>query len=214
MGRCLARAETTRTSRSVGATVASVTIRDRYPVELVGEGVRLREVSSEDAAAALAFAADPEYFLYLPFEPITDEAAESLFLAGLAAQAIEQPRRQYHLGIVWTATNELIGMARLGISEPEHLVGDIGYGVRRDRNGEGIATEAAGLLLDLGFADLGLHRIFAYHHPANVGSQRVLEKLGMQREGRLRENLLAHGAWRDSVVWGILDREWNQVRSA
>jgi [ribosomal protein S5]-alanine N-acetyltransferase len=191
-----------------------VTIRDRYPVDLVGERVHLREVSSQDAAAALGFAGDPEYFRYLPFEPITDEPKEAAFLAGLAAQAIEHPRRQYHLGIVWTETDELIGMARLGISEPEHLVGDIGYGVRRDRTGEGIATEAAGLLLDLGFGDLGLHRIFAYHHPANVGSQRVLDKLGMQREGRLRENLLAHGAWTDSVVWAILDREWNELRSA
>jgi RimJ/RimL family protein N-acetyltransferase len=57
-----------------------------------------------------------------------------------------------------------------------------------------------------------LHRVFAYHHPDNLASQRVLEKLGMQREGRLRENLLAHGTWRDSVVWAILDREWTQVR--
>jgi RimJ/RimL family protein N-acetyltransferase len=184
-------------------------IPDCFPVELIGRRVRLREISRDDAAAALAWAADPEFFRYLPYEPIIDEAAEAAFLEDLAAQAIEHPRRQYHLGIVWTATDEVIGMARLGIDAPEHRVGDIGYGVRRDRNGEGFATEAAALLVDFGFHELGLHRIFAYHHPDNLASRRVLEKLGMQQEGRLRENLLAHGAWRDSLVWGILDHEWN-----
>jgi ribosomal-protein-alanine N-acetyltransferase len=186
-------------------------IPDRFPVELGGKRIRLREVSADDAAASLVWAADPEFFRYLPFEPITDEVAEAAFLAGLSVQAHEQPRRQYHLGIVWTATEELIGMARLGINEPDHLVGDIGYGLRRDRQAQGLATEAACLLLEFGFADLGLHRIFAYHHPDNLASRRVLEKLGMQLEGRLRENMLAHGVWRDSLVWGILEREWNQL---
>jgi ribosomal-protein-alanine N-acetyltransferase len=190
-----------------------VTIPDSFPVELTGDRVRLREVGTDDAVAALGFAADPEFFRYLPFEPVRDEASEAEFLARLAAEARATPRRQYHVGIVWSATGQLVGMARLGISEPEHLVGDIGYGVRRDRQRRGIATEAAALLLDFGFGELGLHRVFAYHHPDNRASQRVLEKLGMQCEGRLRENLLAHGTWRDSVVWAILDREWTQVRS-
>jgi RimJ/RimL family protein N-acetyltransferase len=189
-----------------------MTIPDRFPVELAGTRVRLREVSGEDALAALGFAADPEFFRYLPFEPVPDAPAEAEFLGRLTTEAAAKPRRQYHLGIVWSATDQLVGMGRLGISEPEHLVGDIGYGVRRDHQGRGIATESAALLLDFGFRDLGLHRIFAYHHPDNLASQRVLGKLGMQREGRLRENLLAHGTWRDSIVWAILDREWTKFQ--
>jgi RimJ/RimL family protein N-acetyltransferase len=188
-----------------------VTTPDRFPVGLAGKRVRLREVSADDAVTALGFAGDPEFFRYLPFEAVPDEAAEAKFLARLAAEARAKPRRQYHLGIVWSATHRLDGMARLGINEPNPLVGDIGYGVRRDHQARGIATEAAALLLDFGFRDLGLHRVFAYHHPDNLASERVLEKLGMRREGRLRENLLAHGTWRDSVVWAILDREWTEL---
>jgi ribosomal-protein-alanine N-acetyltransferase len=193
------------------AIVAHVVIPDRFPVELEGTRIRLREVGPADAVEALAWAGDPDFFRFLPFEPIVDTASEAAFLGDLAAQARARPRRQYHLGIVWRATEELVGMARLGINEPDHGVGDIGYGLRRDRQGLGIATEAAGLLLELGFNTLGLHRIFAYCHPDNFASRRVLEKLAMREEGRLRENMLAHGTWRDSLVYAILDREWNQA---
>ena len=72
----------------------------------------------------------------------------------------------------------------------------------------GWATEAAGLLLRFGFNDLRLHRIAATCDPRNVASARVLEKIGMLYEGRLREALLIRDGWRDSSVYAILDREW------
>jgi ribosomal-protein-alanine N-acetyltransferase len=181
---------------------------DLHPVAITGSRVRLREVGPEDAVATMAWAADPEFFRYLAFEPVFDQAAEEEFLRGVQAQSRARPRIQYHLGVVWLATDELVGMARLGITSAEHREGDIGYGVRPDRAGQGIATEAAGLLLDLGFETLSLHRIFAYHHPDNRASERVMQKLGMQREGRLRENMFEHGAWRDSVVHSVLEHEW------
>lgn len=181
---------------------------DIYPAVLAGLTVYLRELESSDVDAALEIAADPAFFRYMAHEAVTSRDDELAFLRGVEASALVRPRRQYHLGIVWRETDDLIGTARLGISDPVFAVGDIGYGVRRDRWGRGVATEAAGLLLDFGFNVLGLHRIFAYHHPDNIASGRVLAKLGMQREGRLRENMRSHGAWRDSMVWGILDHEW------
>jgi [ribosomal protein S5]-alanine N-acetyltransferase len=185
---------------------------DLYPVTLLGARVRLREVGPEDAAAALLWAADPNFFRYLTFEPVVSEAEEKEFLRGLRAEARARPRRQYHLGVVWQTTDELIGLARLGITSPEHREGDLGYGLRLDRTGQGIATEAADLLLGFGFDTLGLHRIFAYHHPENVASERVLANLGMQQEGRLRQNLFEHGSWRDSIVTSILEHEWRSQR--
>ena len=181
---------------------------DVYPVELHGDRIHLREVDPTDAPAAMAWAADPEYFRYSAWDAVGTQAEEQLFLRIAHADARSRPRRQYSLGIVWEASGELIGMARIGISEPAHRGGDIGYGLRRDRWGSGIATEAARLVVDFGFDRLGLHRIFAYHHPDNVASGRVLQKLGMQREGVLRENQFAHGRWRDSVVYAVLEHEW------
>lgn len=67
----------------------------------------------------------------------------------------------------------------------------------------------AHLLVNFGFKELNLHRIYATCDPRNGASAKVLEKIGMVKEGRLRENLLIKGGWRDSFVYGILEHEWN-----
>ncbi len=80
--------------------------------------------------------------------------------------------------------------------------------MRRSVWGLGYATEATRLIVAFGFRELGLHRIEATCAPENLGSVRVLEKIGMRREGQLKQHLLAHGAWRDSLVYGVLRGEW------
>jgi ribosomal-protein-alanine N-acetyltransferase len=187
---------------------------DVYPVRLVGTKVVLRELEPTDVDAAMAWASDPAFFTYLAHEAVTSREAELTVLRTMKAEAVAQPRRQYHLGIVMRDSDRLVGAARLGIADPDAAVGDIGYGVRRDRWGQGVATDAARLLVAFGFGELGLHRIFAYHHPENVASGHVLAKVGMQHEGRLREHMRSHGAWRDSMVWGILDREWSRASNS
>jgi ribosomal-protein-alanine N-acetyltransferase len=79
--------------------------------------------------------------------------------------------------------------------------------------GQGYATETGKALLTFGFDGLGLHRIFATCDPANVPSAHVLEKIGMQREGRIREHKWAKRRWRDSLLYAILDYECTQLKS-
>jgi ribosomal-protein-alanine N-acetyltransferase len=83
--------------------------------------------------------------------------------------------------------------------------------VERARWGHGYAPEAARALLDFGFAALGVHRVWADCDPANAAPIRVLEKLGMRREGHLVENAWIKGAWADSLLYAILDHEWRHV---
>ncbi len=71
-------------------------------------------------------------------------------------------------------------------------------------------TEAASSLVEFGFTRPGLHRIWATCGIDNVGSMRVLEKLGMHREVHLREHLWLRGKWRDSCLYAILEREWRR----
>lgn len=75
--------------------------------------------------------------------------------------------------------------------------------------GMGYATEVAKLLIKLGFREFNLHRIYATCDPRNIGSSKVLEKIGMIFEGRMRENLLMKDEWRDSLLYSILDKEWD-----
>src|SRR5215471_12500479 len=145
-----------------------------YPVNLAGPRVSLREVSDSDTEAARAWATDPEFFRFLPFEMSPSQEAVS-FLRKVSAAAVVQPREQYELGVIERETGQLVGMARLGVTSFEHRTGDLGYGLRRDRWGQGLATEAAGLMIQFGFEKLRLHRIFAYFDPNNGASGRVLE---------------------------------------
>jgi GNAT superfamily N-acetyltransferase len=67
--------------------------------------------------------------------------------------------------------------------------------------GRGYATEAAAALLAFGFDEAGLHKISATCDPENIGSSRVLQKIGMRQEGRLQDHLLVRGQWRDRLLY-------------
>ena len=64
-------------------------------------------------------------------------------------------------------------------------------------------------MLDFAFGPLGLHRVIGRLEPRNVGSARVLEKLGMRREAHLVENEWVKGEWQSELVYAILAREWD-----
>ncbi|HEY6739266.1 MAG TPA: GNAT family protein [Actinopolymorphaceae bacterium] len=101
----------------------------------------------------------------------------------------------------------LVGGGRISIRSTAHRRGDIGYVVHPDRWSRGIATEIATLLLDFGFETLGLHRIEATAEPHNVGSQKVLAKVGMTYEGRVRDHMLVGDTWRDSLSYAVLETD-------
>lgn len=86
--------------------------------------------------------------------------------------------------------------------------GEIGYIFNPAYHGQGYATEAARVLLELGFEGLGLHRIYARCAAANTASWRVMERLGMRREAHLRENLFVKGAWDEELIYAMLEDEW------
>lgn len=74
--------------------------------------------------------------------------------------------------------------------------------------GKGYAGEAIGLMLDHAFDELGLHRVLLHAYAFNARGLRVYEKLGFVREGVLREDHFAEGRFHDTIVMGLLAREW------
>ena len=110
--------------------------------------------------------------------------------------------------MILAAEARLIGWCGLGISDDEPREAIVWYTLHPDAWNRGYTTEAARALVDFGFRTLGLHRVGADCDPANVASWRVLEKLGMRREGHLREKFWIKGEWVDSLIFAILDHEW------
>jgi ribosomal-protein-alanine N-acetyltransferase len=83
-----------------------------------------------------------------------------------------------------------------------------GYILGSEHWGRGYANEAQRRLTEFDFGELALHRVEADTHPDNTASLRSLERLGFQREGVLRERWIVAGEVSDSVVLGLLARDW------
>lgn len=84
---------------------------------------------------------------------------------------------------------------------------ELGYWIVPEEQGEGYATEAADLCVRHAFEDRGLHKVFARVFERNEASMRVLEKVGFQREGVLREHEYARGEHHDAHLFGLLASE-------
>ncbi|WP_246986175.1 GNAT family N-acetyltransferase [Halorientalis marina] len=85
---------------------------------------------------------------------------------------------------------------------------ELGCWIAPDEQGEGYATEATALCLDHAFDDRGLHKVVARVFEGNDASRTVIEKLGFQQEGRLREQDYVRGERHDTLLYGLLAREW------
>ena len=83
----------------------------------------------------------------------------------------------------------------------------IGYFLSKDIVGKGVGARSVSKILELSFDLLQLNRIEATTATANVRSIRLLEKLGFQREGIMRENFLIGGRFVDDFIYSLLHRE-------
>jgi len=91
--------------------------------------------------------------------------------------------------------------------------GEVGYWIRSDRTGHGIATEATARILQVAFEELRMHRVTLRIAVGNRASERIAEKLGFIQEGVLRKEVLVNGEWLDHSLWGLLDEEFRFNRS-
>ncbi len=167
----------------------------------------LRELHDDGAPAVHAYASDAEVVRYLDWGPNTPEDTARFLTAARAARDAV-PRTAYHLAIVLRTTGHLIGGCRIEIRNAASGAGDLGYVLGRPHWGQGYATEAIRALVSFGFESLAFHRIWATCDARNAASARVLEKLGMKREGHLRHDVRRKGEWRDSYLYAILAPEW------
>jgi ribosomal-protein-alanine N-acetyltransferase len=90
----------------------------------------------------------------------------------------------------------------------EGVKADIGYDLARPYWRQGIMSEALHAMLDFGFTQMALHRIEAQVEPGNVASAALLNKLGFQREGLLRDYGYWRGSYQDIQLFSLLRRDW------
>ncbi len=170
------------------------------------ERLILRPLELPDAPTIQRLASDYEIAattLNLP-HPYPEGAAET-FIQGLIDKA--ETTMGCTLGMVRKADQQLMGVISIRV-DTQHQHADLGYWIGKPYWNQGYTSEAARRTVDYGFAELGLHRIYASYFSQNIASRRVMEKAGMIYEGTLREHLERFGNFQDVGCCGILRSEW------
>jgi RimJ/RimL family protein N-acetyltransferase len=176
-------------------------------MELHTPRLLLREFVIADWPAVLAYQRDPRYLQYYEWTDRTPGDAQR-FVQLFLEQQEEQPRRKFQLAVMLKEDGQLIGNCGIRKSANTSHEAEIGYEIAPAHWGHGYATEAARAIVQFGFAELKVHRIGAWCIAENVASARVLEKTGLQLEGRLRDKEYFKGRWWDTLIYGILEHEW------
>ncbi|GAA1854485.1 GNAT family N-acetyltransferase [Microlunatus capsulatus] len=167
--------------------------------------VLLRPVVLADWPAIHHWAADEQACRFQAWGPNTPEQTRTFTSAAVAAWSrVPQDRH------VWVAElgRQVVGLGELTIRSRRDQHGEIAYAVDVDHWRRGIATAVAVELLRRAFVEHGLHRVSATCDPRNTASARVLQKIGMTYEGRLRDTIRLRDGWRDSEVRSVLASEW------
>ncbi|MFP4228904.1 MAG: GNAT family N-acetyltransferase [Salinivenus sp.] len=124
----------------------------------------------------------------------------------------------YSFAIVHARTDRFLGGVGINRIDGPNRVGNLGYWVRTEATGRGVATTAACLAATIGVEEIGLRRLDILVPVENEASRRVAEKIGATAEGTLRNRLRVGGTAHDAVLYGLLpealpDRVPTAVRS-
>lgn len=170
----------------------------------------LRPLALEDAPALQRLLDDPEIVrmtLRMPHPFPLDVAIR------IVTDAIDQfaGGRGVTLGLTLKENGELIGVFGLKVERLFNRA-ELGYWLGSAWWGKGYATEAARALVDWGFQNLSLNRIYALCHSDNRGSVRVLQKIGLKLEGVARQHVKKEEKYSDEFIYGILESEWRDRR--
>jgi ribosomal-protein-alanine N-acetyltransferase len=178
--------------------------------ELETDRLLLREIVPADAGDLFRIFSDAETMEFWSCRPYTSvqQACELI-------ECMAQDRRcgsALHWGISLKGDSRLIGKCGYNEWRKVHRRGDVSYILARDFWGRGAVTEALSAVLDFGFDQMDLHSIEAGVTPGNVGSTKMLEKLGFQLEGHLRESYWAEDRFVDSLIFSLLQKNWKHPR--
>ncbi|MCF8471112.1 MAG: GNAT family N-acetyltransferase [Parvibaculum sp.] len=173
----------------------------------------LRDFVSRDLEAVHAYSSLPDVSRYLVWGPNTLLQSKDT-IRGFLLDQRRRPRINFDLAIVRKGSTrrgdgpKLIGGVGLKLVDWENRTGDIGYVLHPDHWRQGYAQEAARGLMDAGFREIGLQRIFATCDQRNKASARVMEGLGLRRGGAFRLSKYIQGEWCDEFLYAILAEEF------
>jgi [ribosomal protein S5]-alanine N-acetyltransferase len=171
--------------------------------------LELCSLTLSDASRVEALAGDYEIAkttLNIP-HPYPEGGAMTWIESVLQGEKEGKPARTFAI----TLENILIGTITLGLVEA-HNRAEIAYWLGKEYWGQGYMTEAAEKMLQIGFEEHQLHRIYAFSFSENLGSWKIMKKIGMTYEGTQRQHMMKWGEHMDLVCYGILKNEYESKK--
>lgn len=188
----------------------SLAVCQNFP-QLETERLVLRQIAPEDAEDLYRIFSDEEAMRYWSCRPFTTPRQADRLIASMAQAA--QQGAGIHWAITWRDDGRLIGKCGYNEWRKAHRRGDISYIIDRGAWGKGVVSEALGAVLRYGFEQMNLHSIEAGVTPGNDASTRMLERLGFRLEGHLKESFLVEDVFVDSLIYSLLQKEWDSLRA-
>ena len=181
--------------------------RATLPERIETERLILRVRTVADVVDIFDYASRAEVSYPAGFPPVKTLEDEIYYLEHILPERNEKDNFPAGYGIVVKGTDTIIGSVDFNHRHEDDVL-EIGYTLHPDYWGRGYVPEAARALIELGFNELGLHKIELICFDYNVQSQRVAEKLGFILEARIRDRKDAQGNRCDSLIYGLLKSEW------
>lgn len=173
---------------------------------LSGRGLHLRGIRLTDASPIFSIYSDPEVCQLLDGRPMTEPEQATDYIKQVGQNL--KTRLIFQWGICDSKEDQLFGTCSLYYLDYKNRRGEIGITLARSAWGQGLASEALRVLIEFAFNVVNLHRIEADIDPENSSSLALFERMGFQREGLLRERWQLPGKVHDTVLLGLLCREW------
>ncbi len=174
------------------------------PVFLDGETVSLRTIEKEDLPRLQEVVNDRRIWRAIGSpHPVNEKQEEEFFEETVCSDD--------SIDLLITVAEEAVGMVSLWLEDGDVSKAELGYWLDPAHQRNGYASEAATLLVDHGFEQLGLHRIEARVFEFNEPSQKLLERLGFEQEGRHREATFVDGEYQDIHWYSVLEDEWEST---
>jgi RimJ/RimL family protein N-acetyltransferase len=191
------------------AAVHSTTRDDMLP--LFTRRLTLRRFADSDVDVFRAYRNDRGVARFQDWDGCSlEEAVDIVRTHG--GRAIAVPGQWLQIAIARTHDNGLIGDCAVKLHAADPMQATIGFTLAPTYQRQGFGTEALSRLLEHLFADMALHRVVADTDALNLPAARLLERLGMRREGHLRRSLWFKGRWADEYLYAILQDEWRAHR--
>ena len=171
------------------------------------ERLRLRRFTEADLPAFVAYRNDPEVARYQSWEGITEDEGRA-FIAYMREAQPGTPGDWFQFAVALRESDALIGDIGLSVRGDDPRLGEIGYTLARVHQGHGYATESVRAVLAYAFETLNLHRVSASADCRNAPSYRLLERVGMRREGHFLQHAWYKGEWCDEYLYAMLRAEW------